>query len=430
MRVLVLGASGLIGGHIAASLAARSHHIVAGGRNIGAARRRLPHFHWVEADFNRDCDEAGWRERLTGVDAVVNCVGVLQDGGRDSVHAAHVDGPAALFAACEAAGLRRVIHISAVGAEADAGTAYAATKAEGEALLRARDLDWVILRPSLVIARSVYGGTALLRTLAGVPLVTPITQPDAMFQPVGVEELADTVAAFLAPDAPARVELAVAGPAPVSLAEIVRAYRRWLGFGPTRFVRVPRALEAILYALGDALGALGVRTPLRSTARAQMTFGVTADPSDWTRMTGVAPRSLDRIFLEAPATLQDRWHARMAFLKPVLIAVFGAYWIVSGAVALGPGRQEATDILAPALGGLAAPALWVTAMADIVLGLWLWSGVRFRACLAAMGGLTLAYCAGVVAVAPSLLVDPAGAGIKTVLALLVVAVLWAVSAER
>lgn len=128
-RVLVLGANGFIGSHVAAALSSAGWSVCAGARRIAEPARRAPTFDWVVADFSKLMTAEAWAPLLAGVDAVVNCVGVLQNGAGDSTRAAHVDGPRALIAACEAADVRRLVHISAVGADDDAGTDYARTKA-------------------------------------------------------------------------------------------------------------------------------------------------------------------------------------------------------------------------------------------------------------------------------------------------------------
>ncbi|MCO6901703.1 NAD(P)H-binding protein, partial [Pseudomonas aeruginosa] len=153
-RVLVLGANGFIGLHLAAALSVAGWTVRAGARRPAEAARRAPAFDWIRADFADLTTSEAWAPLLDGVDAVVNCVGVLQDGAGDSTALAHVAGPRALIQACEQAGVRRLIHISAVGADDAAGTAYARTKAETERLVRAADLDWLILRPSLVVDRA------------------------------------------------------------------------------------------------------------------------------------------------------------------------------------------------------------------------------------------------------------------------------------
>src|SRR4249920_3238549 len=100
MRVLLTGAYGLIGSAVLARLHRDGHQLVGAGRSLEEARRRFPYAHWIEADFTRLTSAGAWRPLLNGIDAVVNCVGVLQDGARDRVHAVQVEGTCALFDAC------------------------------------------------------------------------------------------------------------------------------------------------------------------------------------------------------------------------------------------------------------------------------------------------------------------------------------------
>ena len=118
MKVLLTGATGLIGGEIAGRLVGLGHEVVAVSRRRGAPR--LLGTQAVRLDFG-SAVPTDWLGRLADVDAVVNCVGVLQGERRDSPEAAHARGPAVLFAACEAAGVRRVIHFSASASTAARG---------------------------------------------------------------------------------------------------------------------------------------------------------------------------------------------------------------------------------------------------------------------------------------------------------------------
>ena len=265
-RVLVLGANGFIGSHVAAALALAGWSVRAGARRIAEPARRAPGFDWVTADFSRLTTAEAWTHILDGVDAVVNCVGVLQDGGGDSTRAAHVDGPRALIAACQAAGVRRLVHISAVGADEAAGTAYARTKAETERLVEASGLDWLILRPSLVVDRAAFGGTGLIRALAAFPVFSPVVGGDQTFRPIPLGDLCAAVVAAVKPGAPSRQSLDMPGPQAVSMVETVRLYRGWMGLKPAPVVRVPRALAAPALAIGDLLGRLGWSSPIRTTA--------------------------------------------------------------------------------------------------------------------------------------------------------------------
>src|SRR3546814_16013009 len=148
--------------------------------------------------MNYDVSPAAWLPRLSGVDAVVNCAGVLQSGRGQNMEAVHHLAPAALFDPCREAGVRRVIQISAISADAEAGTDYALSKKPADDHLQAPDLDWVVLRPSLVYGEGAYGGTAMLRALAAFPFVTPLVGDGCqVFCPLPFRALARPVTEFL-----------------------------------------------------------------------------------------------------------------------------------------------------------------------------------------------------------------------------------------
>ncbi|ACL62423.1 NAD(P)H-binding protein [Methylobacterium nodulans] len=171
MRILVLGGYGLIGTAVILRLLSAGHSVIALGRSAVAARRRFPEVSWIETDIAGLSGAESWRPLIADCDAVVNCAGALQDGARDDLHAVQSTAMQALFLACEAAGIRRVVQISAVGASPSATTAFMRTQAEADGTLSRLDLDWTILRPGLVLAPAAYGGTALLRALASIPVV-------------------------------------------------------------------------------------------------------------------------------------------------------------------------------------------------------------------------------------------------------------------
>ena len=125
---------------------------------------------------------------------MVNCLGVLQDGARDDVRRVHVAATCALFDACARRWCHRLVHISMIGADAAAPTEFARSKAEADDYLTGLDLDWLILRPGLVLSPAAYGGTAMLRAIAACPLVTPIVAAEARMQVVSVADVARTVA--------------------------------------------------------------------------------------------------------------------------------------------------------------------------------------------------------------------------------------------
>src|SRR5690606_26985539 len=186
----------------------------------GPAVRRLPAAGLAVVDIARATRPADWIGHLAGIDAVVNCAGVLQDSPTDSTEGVHVTGIDALFAACETAGVRRVVHLSAIGVDRGAASAFSRTKLAGDERLMARDLDWVILRPAVVVGRAAFGGSALFRGLAALPVV-PVMPDTGPVQVVQRDQLVETVLFFLAAGAPTKIAVEVAGPERLSMEDIV-----------------------------------------------------------------------------------------------------------------------------------------------------------------------------------------------------------------
>jgi uncharacterized protein YbjT (DUF2867 family) len=332
VRILLIGASGFIGRELFAALEQRGHRVVAAVRNPAAA----PRFAWeapVTIDLNRDVTVEAWLPRLEGIDAVVNCAGILQGSRGQSIQAIHDRAPAALFAACEQSGVRRVVQISAISADRDAGTAYALTKLAADDRLRASSLDWVVLRPSVVHARGAYGGTSAFRALAAYPFAIPVpgtgTQP---FQPIWIDDLSQVVALAIESDVLVRKTIDPVGPDTVALREILEDYRKWLGFERTRVINVPMWMVRIGARLGDFAGGT-----FNSTALAQLEHGNTGDADAFVQATGIRALGWKKALATHPAHAQDRWHARLYLLRPLLRAALAALWLISafaGAFAL------------------------------------------------------------------------------------------------
>ena len=441
MKILLTGAYGFIGSHIVAGLVAAGHKVVGCGRDIALGRRMIPHIDWIECDLNRDTAPANWIGRLDGVDAVINCAGILQSSAADDINAIHRHGPVALFEACRAAGVGRVIQISALGVEPKAGkniepkagtnkkpkagtnkkpeveTSYADSKRGADDALMAMDIDWIVLRPSLVYARNCYGGTALFRGLAALPFAIPVPGlGNQRFQPIHMGDLVRAVLCLLEPDAPSRVVLSPVGPEPMTLRDILSGLRQWLGFGPAPVIGVPMGIVRLASKLGDLMHWIGMRGSMRSTALNQMSRDNVADMAPFARAVGFTPRRFADALAAEPAGPQDRWHARLVFLRPLLRIVLGLFWLASGLItAFDPARSHAMAILGQAGfgGGWALAALCSGVAADIMLGGLALIDRHVR--LAGMGmiAVTAGYLAILSLTIPELWLDPLGPLVKT-----------------
>jgi uncharacterized protein YbjT (DUF2867 family) len=333
---------------------------------------------------------------------------VLQDSPRDSTRGVHTAGIGALFAACEQVGVRRIVQVSAIGVDRHTATAFSQTKLAGDTALMQRDLDWIILRPSVVLGPAAYGGSALFRGLAALPVLPVIPNAGAL-QVVQLEDGVATVVFFLMPGAPSRLALDLAGPERLSFADVVRHYRHWLGWRGPRLARLPGPLAAFLFRLGDIAGWLGWRAPLRSTARFEIRHGAVGDPRPWIELTGIVPRSLSAALASRPASVQERWFAGLYLLKPVVFTVLSLFWIGTGAISRGPGFAAGLEyMLETGAGAASGPMVMAGAVADILIGI----GIAWRrttgAALWAAIAVSLFYLVVASATVPHLWVDPLG----------------------
>ena len=192
-RVCVIGGSGFIGSHIVRLLSAQRYLVCVPTRQRERAKQLilLPTVDVIEADVH---DETELANLVRGMDAVINLVGVLHDArGKRGFEQAHVALPRNVITACRANGVRRYVHMSALGADINGPSKYQRTKGAAEALVRASELDWTIFRPSVVFGRGDRFLNLFAKLLRLFP-VMPLGSPDARFQPVFVEDVA---AAFL-----------------------------------------------------------------------------------------------------------------------------------------------------------------------------------------------------------------------------------------
>ena len=369
MRVLVTGATGLIGASVVSELVSTGQEVVGIARRVDRAARSIPNARWVALDIGGATTAEHWLPYLDGIDAVVNCAGVLQDGPGDSTRAVHRDGIAALFQACEKAGVRRVVHLSAIGVDREAPTDFSRSKIEGDRALVQRDLDWVILRPSVVLGPAAYGGSALFRGLAALPWL-PVMPDTGPLQVVQLEDVVATVLRLIQASAPSRVVLELAGPDRLSMTEIVARFRAWLGWPEARVLRLPAVVAALLFRLGDFAGWLGWRPPLRSTARHEIRRGAIGDPSRWTELTGITPRSFAAALAARPASVQERWFAGLYPLKPIVFVVAALFWMITGLLSVGPGYRIGVDLLEEGgMGALSGPSVIAGGLADLAIGI-------------------------------------------------------------
>jgi len=248
---------------------------------------------------------------------------------------------------------------------------------------------------------------------------------------VMLDDVVETVARALASGAPSRQVLELVGPERYAMTELVALYRAWLGAPPARTVGVPRFASGLAYRLGDAVGLLGWRPPMRTNARIEIRRGAVGDPGPWMRATGITPRSLAAALAADPAAVQDRWFAGLYFLVPLALAAFAFLWIGTGLVSLGPGYTAGVALLAgTAAQPIAGLVVVAGGIADLAVGLAVAYRPTARLGLWSALAITLVYLAAGSVLAPGLWIDPLGPLLKTAPILALNLILLAVTGRR
>jgi NADH dehydrogenase len=236
--ILVVGGSGFVGRHVVNRLVDDGHKVVVPTRRQLNANeiKLLPTVDIVECDINRPGVLARLVERAT---AVMNLVGILNESGPNTFARAHVEIPKSIVAACTAARVRRLVHMSALNADPAGPSQYLRSKGEGEAVVRGSGLDWTIFQPSVIFGREDRFLNLFAKLMRLAP-VMPLARADARFQPVYVGDVAECFTLALPLDATFGKTYRICGPEIYTLRDLVRyvgsltgASRPIVGLGPS-----------------------------------------------------------------------------------------------------------------------------------------------------------------------------------------------------
>jgi uncharacterized protein YbjT (DUF2867 family) len=418
-NILVLGASGLIGRFVTDDLRARGFGAIGIARQFSPAQK-VTAFDLEWPVMSMDAPALARLIRDHAIDVLVNCLGVLQDGPGSDTRAVHRDFVERLLGAIRDSGRAiRLIHISIPGAADEDRTAFSVTKREAERLIAASGIAFAILRPGFVIAPSAYGGSALLRALAALPLELPKRESATPFQPVAIEDIAATIAWLAGRDiadaGASAVTWDLMQPQPVTLGRVIEQFRVSFGTSDMPRITLPGLLLDLGAKLSDLVSRLGWMPPMRTTAIAELRRGVSGDPSSWMATSGIVPKTLAEAVGQRPATIQDKWFARLYLAKALTIACLALFWTVSGFIALFVSYSAATEILS-ARGfppGLVAPVTVITSLMDMSIGVLI--AFRRTSAFALVAGIvaSLGYMAGAAILTPDLWIEPLGALVKT-----------------
>jgi uncharacterized protein YbjT (DUF2867 family) len=415
-KILVLGASGLIGRFVTEDLRARGFEVLGVARKLSASQKNSP----LDLELpiiSMDAPALASLLRDRAIEVVVNCLGVLQDGPGSDTNAVHRDFVARLLQAIRESGRAiRLVHISIPGTAETDRTAFATTKREAERLIAVSGIAYAVLRPGFVVAPAAYGGSAMLRALAALPIDLPATERTAPFQPIAVEDIAETIAWLASRDLPeaSAVTWDLMQPQAITLGGVIGHFRHAFGTQDWPRIALPPFLLGLGCKLGDLTSLLGWAPPVRTTAMAELRRGVSGDPATWVAATGIVPKAIGQMVGHA-ATVQDKWFARLFLVKALVIASLALFWLVSGFIALVISYDAAANILRthnfpPAL---VAPVTILTSLMDMGIGILI--AFRRTCAFGLVAGIfaSLGYMIGAAILTPDLWIEPLGALVKT-----------------
>lgn len=194
--VTIFGGSGFVGRYIARRMAKEGWRVRVAVRRPNEAIFVRPYgaVGQVEPILANIRDDASVAAAIAGADAVVNCVGVLTERGKNSFEAVQTEGAARIARLAAEAGVGQLVHLSAIGAEASSDSDYARSKAEGEAAVQAHFPGAVILRPSVIFGTEdeFFNRFAKMTRLGPV---LPLVGGNSRFQPVYVDDVAKAAVA-------------------------------------------------------------------------------------------------------------------------------------------------------------------------------------------------------------------------------------------
>ncbi len=404
LRVFISGGTGLIGKVLAERLERYGHGVILGVRDEAEASRSQPGARFVQLDFTGRPDPSV--ALLAGVDVVVNAAGIFNETFTQSFDDVHVKGPCTLFDLAAQAGVKRIIQISALGAELHADTRYWRSKARGDRCASAFAGTVVVVRPSLVYA-GLGASSVLFQRLAVLPWL-PLPATAGEVQPIHLDDLVDGLVALVQHPQPPQLVAAVG---PVALG--MDAYLRALSPAAVKHRIVWRIPMRVALPLAKFLQKLPGST-VSADALKMLAHPNTANAAPWAALVGRPLRRPDQ-FVEPARRQQAHQLAVLANMLPVLRLSLSLTWLITAWVSAFVYPQAASlDLLVRAQVPLvlAPVALYTAALLNAALALAMWVRRWRRGVYLLQIGLMLVYSAIISLWLPEYWAHPYGPMVK------------------
>jgi NADH dehydrogenase len=293
--IFVSGGTGFVGSHSVKRLAGAGHKLrllTFSGKGLAAG---LPEdsAEFVTGAITRPGSLA---EKMEGCDIVINFVGIIVEVRGATFERIHVDGVDNLLEEAKKAGVKRFIHISALGTSEEPASEYFRTKWLGEELIKNSKIPYVILRPSLVFGPEDKFFN-LLKPMLHSPIVPVVGPGQTKFQPIWVEDIASCVLKAVEDEKPLNGTWEIAGPHRFTFDKMLDRMADALGVSRRRKVHIPVRVVGPFVALGEALLP---RPVLTADQLKMLSIDNTTDSNAITQVFGVKPHSFRR-------TVEEYW---------------------------------------------------------------------------------------------------------------------------
>jgi uncharacterized protein YbjT (DUF2867 family) len=287
LKVLVTGGTGFVGTHLVNALQRRGHAVSVLVRRPEAARNRYNHP--VESVPGNVLEPASLASAAAGKDAVIHLVAIIHEKGPQTFDRIHREAVENVLAAMRSAGVKRLLHMSAMGVAEDGPSVYSRTKAAGEKAVRASGLHWTIFRPSLIFGPGDGFVSLLAPIVKKNPGFIPVIGPGTTrFMPVSVHDVARVFSAALEKPETAGKTFEVGGTETVTLNELYRTIAAAVGKPRKPLLHLPLWYGRLLARFFETAAGWGVMPapPLTRDQLASLSRDNTADVSETDRVFG------------------------------------------------------------------------------------------------------------------------------------------------